>query len=71
MYLRASALAPQSDELLFWAGLAMAQGGDVAAGAEAVERAAASHAGWLTLLDRLSPEFAPAGAAVRAKLKRG
>ena len=32
-------------------------------GADAVRRAAAVHPGWLTLLDRLSPEFAPAGAA--------
>jgi len=26
------------------------------------------HPGWLTLLERLSAEFAPAGAAVRARL---
>jgi uncharacterized Ntn-hydrolase superfamily protein len=67
-YLRASELAPQSDELLFWAGLALAQRGDVAAGTDAVRRAAAVHAGWITLLDRLSPEFAPAGEAVRREL---
>jgi uncharacterized Ntn-hydrolase superfamily protein len=67
-YLRASELAPQSDELLFWAGLALAQRGDVAAGADAVRRAAAVHPGWITLLDRLSPEFAPAGEAVRRAL---
>jgi uncharacterized Ntn-hydrolase superfamily protein len=68
MYVRASELAPQSDELLFWAGLAIAQKGDVAAGADAVRRAAEVHPGWLTLLERLSPEFAPAGAAVRKAL---
>jgi hypothetical protein len=68
MYLRASELAPQSDELLFWAGLAIAQRGDVAAGADAVRRAVAVHPGWLTLLERLSPEFAPAGGAVRRAL---
>jgi uncharacterized Ntn-hydrolase superfamily protein len=68
-YLRASELAPASDELLFWAGLAIAQKGDVAAGADAVRRAASVHPGWLTLLDRLSPEFAPAGAAVRQELE--
>ena len=39
-YVRASELAPDSDELLFWAGLAIAQSGDVAAGADAVRRAA-------------------------------
>jgi uncharacterized Ntn-hydrolase superfamily protein len=68
MYVRASELAPQSDELLFWAGLTIAQHGDVAAGADAVRRAADVHPGWLTLLDRLSPEFAPAGEAVRNEL---
>jgi uncharacterized Ntn-hydrolase superfamily protein len=67
-YVRASELAPDSDELLFWAGLAIAQNGDVRAGADAVRRAAAVHPGWLTLLDRLSPAFAPAGAAVRSEL---
>jgi uncharacterized Ntn-hydrolase superfamily protein len=69
-YVRAAELAPASDELQFWAGLAIAQEGDVAAGADAVRRAAAVHPGWLTLLGRLSPDFAPAGAAVRAQLER-
>jgi uncharacterized Ntn-hydrolase superfamily protein len=69
-YLRASELAPESDELLFWAGLAIAQNGDVTAGADAVRRAADRHPGWLRLLDRLSPDFAPAGAAVRRELER-
>lgn len=68
-YVRASELAPESDELLFWAGLAIAHEGDVAAGADAVRRAAAVHPGWLVLLDRLTPDFAPAGAAVRAALR--
>jgi uncharacterized Ntn-hydrolase superfamily protein len=70
LYVRAAELAPASDELQFWAGLAIAQEGDVAAGADAVRRAAAVHPGWLTLLERLSPDFAPAGAAVRAELER-
>jgi hypothetical protein len=68
---RASELAPESDELLFWAGLAIAHSGDIARGADAVRRAAGVHPGWLTLLDRLSPEFAPAGAAVRQTLEGG
>jgi uncharacterized Ntn-hydrolase superfamily protein len=67
-YVRAAELAPDSDELLFWAGLAIAQKGDVPAGADAIRRAAGVHPGWLTLLDRLSPEFAPAGEAVRREL---
>ena len=68
LYLRAAELAPESDELLFWAGLGIAQRGDLEAGVDAVRRAIAKHPGWATLLDRLSPEFAPAGEAVRRAL---
>jgi hypothetical protein len=34
-----------------------------------VRRAAAVHPGWLTLLERLSPDFAPSGASVLAALR--
>jgi uncharacterized Ntn-hydrolase superfamily protein len=70
LYRRAAELAPESDELLFWAGLALAHSGDLGAGVDAVRRAIAVHAGWATLLERLSPDFAPAGAQVRAALAR-
>jgi tetratricopeptide (TPR) repeat protein len=70
LYRRAAELAPESDELLFWAGLALAHSGDEEAGVEAVRRAIAVHAGWATLLERLSPDFAPAGERVRALLAR-
>jgi uncharacterized Ntn-hydrolase superfamily protein len=69
-YRKAQALAPESDELQFWAGLAMAQAGDLDAGVEAVRRAAAVHPNWLLLLERLSPDFAPAGAQVLRALQR-
>ena len=69
LYVRAAELAPSSDELLFWAGLALAEQGDLAAGVDAVRRAAAVHPGWLTLLERLSPAFTPAGEAVRDALR--
>lgn len=69
-YRRAAELAPDSGELLFWAGLAVAHAGDLDAGVDAVRRAADAHPGWLTLLDRLSPEFAPAGPEVRRALGR-
>jgi uncharacterized Ntn-hydrolase superfamily protein len=68
-YRRAQALAPESQELLFWSGLATAQMGDVQSGADAIRRAASIHPGWLTLLDRLPPELAPAARAVRAALQ--
>jgi uncharacterized Ntn-hydrolase superfamily protein len=70
LYQRAAALAPESDELLFWAGLALAQAGDMERGVDAVRRAAEQHPNWLVLLDRLSPDFAPAGADVRRALGR-
>jgi uncharacterized Ntn-hydrolase superfamily protein len=70
LYRRAAELAPESDELLFWAGLALAYGGDLDGGAEAVRRAIAQHAGWGLLLDRLSTDFAPAGPEVRRALGR-
>jgi uncharacterized Ntn-hydrolase superfamily protein len=70
LYRRASDLAPGSDELLFWAGLALAHAGDEEAGVAAVRRAIDVHPNWGLLLDRLSPEFAPAGAQVRSALGR-
>jgi uncharacterized Ntn-hydrolase superfamily protein len=68
LYRRAAELAPGSDELLFWAGLALAHAGDLEAGVDAVRRAIAVHPGWATLLERLSPDFAPAGERVRQAL---
>jgi uncharacterized Ntn-hydrolase superfamily protein len=69
-YRAAQALAPGSHELLFWAGLAMAQAGDLDGGVDAVRRAAEVHPNWLLLLERLSPDFAPAGAQVLRVLSR-
>ena len=71
LYRRAAELAPRSDELLFWAGLAIAHAGEMDEGVAAVRRAAEFQPNWLVLLDRLSTDFAPAGAAVRAALDRG
>jgi uncharacterized Ntn-hydrolase superfamily protein len=68
LYREAARLAPESDELLFWSGLALAQAGELDAGVAAVRAAAERHPNWLVLLDRLSPDFAPAGAAVRSAL---
>jgi uncharacterized Ntn-hydrolase superfamily protein len=69
LYQRAAELAPGSDELLFWAGLGIAQGGDLAEGVtrvrEAIERGGDR---WRVLLDRLSSEIAPSAAAVRDAL---
>jgi uncharacterized Ntn-hydrolase superfamily protein len=68
LYERAAELAPDSHELLFWAGLAQAHAGDAERGIAAVRRAIELHPGWRQLLERLSPEFAPAGERVRREL---
>jgi uncharacterized Ntn-hydrolase superfamily protein len=68
LYLAAAELAPEADELTFWAGLGVAAE-DLDAGLELVRRAAAQKPAWLTLLDRLSNELAPTAEAVRAALR--
>jgi uncharacterized Ntn-hydrolase superfamily protein len=69
LYEQVSAMAPTSDELLFWAGLGAAQAGDVDTGLarvrEAIKRGGP---GWATLLERLDESIAPSAAAVRAAL---
>ena len=69
LYSRAAELAPEADELTFWAGLGVAAG-DLQAGVELVRAAAAVKPSWLELLDRLSEELAPTAAAVRTALGR-
>lgn len=68
LYRHAAELAPGSDELRFWSGLAIAQAGDLAAGVAQVRAAIEENPNWLVLLERLTPEFAPAGEAVRRAL---
>jgi uncharacterized Ntn-hydrolase superfamily protein len=68
LYVRAAEAAPANVELEFWAGLGIAAGGDVDAGAERVASAIAAHDGWRELLARLDPEIAPSAAAVREAL---
>jgi len=70
LYRRAAERAPGSDELLFWAGLALANAGELEEGVNAVRRAAEAKPNWLVLLDRLSPDLAPAVAQVRRALGR-
>jgi uncharacterized Ntn-hydrolase superfamily protein len=67
-YRRASEIAPDNHELLFWSGLALAQGGELEEGTERVRRAIQLEPGWAELLPRLSDEIAPAAATVRDRL---
>jgi uncharacterized Ntn-hydrolase superfamily protein len=68
LYLASAELAPEADELTFWAGLGLAEE-DLERGAELVRRAAGVKPAWLTLLDRLDAELAPSAAAVAAALR--
>jgi uncharacterized Ntn-hydrolase superfamily protein len=67
-YTRAAALAPDNHELLFWSGLAAAQGGDMPTALQRVRRAIELQPGWRELLGRLEPDIAPSAAAVRDAL---
>jgi uncharacterized Ntn-hydrolase superfamily protein len=68
-YARASALAPGNHELLFWAGLAAAQAGDMALALERVRSAIALRPQWRELLVRLEPEIAPSAGSVLEALR--
>ena len=70
-YARASALAPDNHELLFWAGLAAAQAGDMPLALERVRGAIALRPAWRDLLGRLEPDVAPSAAAVLEALGEG
>jgi uncharacterized Ntn-hydrolase superfamily protein len=70
LYVQAAELAPEADELTFWAGLGVAAE-DLPAGASLVRRAAEHQPVWLELLGRLPDELEPNAAAVRAALSRG
>jgi uncharacterized Ntn-hydrolase superfamily protein len=67
-YARAAELAPGNAELSFWAGLGVAQGGDLGRGVELVGVALAAHDGWRELLARVNSEVAPAADAVAEAL---
>jgi uncharacterized Ntn-hydrolase superfamily protein len=71
LFRRACELAPESDELRFWAGLGAAQRGDMDTALAQVRGAIAIHPGWHELLRRLSPELAPSAPAVLAALDGG
>jgi uncharacterized Ntn-hydrolase superfamily protein len=70
LYERAAELAPDSDELLFFAGLAAAVAGDLDLALDRVRRAMAVNPGWRELLPRLGPDIAPGAAEVLAALER-
>jgi uncharacterized Ntn-hydrolase superfamily protein len=65
---RASELAPDNHELLFWGGLGAAHSGQLELGVMLVRRAIELQPGWAELLPRIPDEVAPSAATVRAHL---
>jgi uncharacterized Ntn-hydrolase superfamily protein len=70
LYVSAAELAPEADELTFWAGLGVAAE-DLPRGVELVRQAIAAKPSWGTLLSRLPDELAPTARAVLAVLDAG
>ena len=68
LYEEASALVPDNLELRFWAGLGMAQAGDLEQAVSYVRDVIEAEPRWRKLLSRLPPEMAPAGPAVASRL---
>jgi uncharacterized Ntn-hydrolase superfamily protein len=68
LYERAHALAPESHELRFWAGMGAAQRGDLDVGLGLIASAVAQQPGWHELLGRLPAEQWPVAGALLARL---
>jgi hypothetical protein len=68
LYVQAAELAPEADELTFWAGLGVAAD-DMDRGAELVRGAVARKREWLTLLERLPADLEPMAEPLRAALR--
>jgi uncharacterized Ntn-hydrolase superfamily protein len=70
-YLAAWELAPESDELRFWAALSLIGQGDAERGAPLLRATVASHDGWAKLLAMLDVDEIPALAEARRLLADG
>ncbi|MGH2877825.1 MAG: DUF1028 domain-containing protein [Solirubrobacteraceae bacterium] len=70
-FMRAAQLAPEADELRFWAALGAAQAGDLEAAVTHMRAARDAHAGWDELLRRLPESLAPGAPALRERLQAG
>ncbi len=69
LYRDAAALAPESIELRFWAGLGAAQLGDLGAGVAELRQVIEQSPGWGELIARLPDQVMPSISTVRAGLR--
>ncbi len=67
-YIEAWEMAPQCDELAFWAALALIQLGDVERGLPLLRATVAAHAGWARLLSMLDESESPGAPEARRLL---
>lgn len=67
-YVEANRLAPDNDELQFWAGLGLIAAGESDRGREFLAKVIAANADWGVLLDRLNPVEVPASVEARKLL---
>jgi uncharacterized Ntn-hydrolase superfamily protein len=67
-YIAAWELAPENEELGFWAALSMIGRGETDRGAVLLRETIARHPGWASLLEMLGPDEAPAAAEARRLL---
>jgi uncharacterized Ntn-hydrolase superfamily protein len=67
-YIEAWEMAPDNEELGFWAALSLIQLGDEERGVPLLRRTIAAHDGWERLLEMLGPDEAPAAADARRLL---
>jgi uncharacterized Ntn-hydrolase superfamily protein len=69
LFLKAAELAPESDELRFWAGLGAAQAGDMDAALAHLRAAMEVQPNWRELLRRLPADLAPSAPALLDRLQ--
>ena len=67
-YIEAWEMAPECEELSFWAALSLIRLGDVDRGLPLLRRTVAAHAGWLQLLGMLDEDEAPGAPEARRLL---
>lgn len=70
LYRQAAEREPGNHELRFWAGLGVAQAGDVERGVADVRAAIEAHPGWRQMLERLPAALAPSAARVLERVGR-
>jgi uncharacterized Ntn-hydrolase superfamily protein len=67
-YVEANRLAPENDELQFWAGLGLIAAGETDRGRDFLVKVIAANSDWRVLLDRLNPAEVPASVEARKLL---